>query len=205
MTKASKLPKVVLASASRPRAGLLQAAKVPVKFEPASIDEAAVKSSFRARSDSADEVAGALAEMKAMQVSLNHPGALVIGADQMLECGNTWFDKPADRGHARAQLMALSGRTHVLIAAVCVVRDSEVLWRHTEHARMTMRRLSSAFLDEYLERLAADEVCQSVGAYQLENAGAQLFSKIDGDHFTILGLPLLPLLDFLRGQGVIME
>ena len=205
MTRGSKLPKVVLASASRPRAGLLQAAKVPVEFEPASIDEAAVKSSFRARSDSADKVAGALAEMKAMQVSPNHPGALVIGADQMLECGNTWFDKPANRGHARAQLMALSGRTHVLIAAVCVVRDSEVLWRHTEHARMTMRRLSSAFLDEYLERLAADDVCQSVGAYQLENAGAQLFSKIDGDHFTILGLPLLPLLDFLRGHGVIME
>ena len=205
MANGSKAPKVVLASASRPRAGLLQAAKVPVKFESASIDEGSIKSSFRARSESADNVAEALAEMKAMQVSAKHPGALVIGADQMLECGNTWFDKPANRGHARAQLMALSGRTHTLVAAVCVVRDSEVLWRHTEHARMTMRRLSSAFLDEYLERLAADDVCQSVGAYQLETAGAQLFSKIEGDHFTILGLPLLPLLDFLRGHGVIME
>lgn len=204
MTEERSAPEVVLASASRPRANLLQAANVPVSFEAATIDEASVKSSLRATGASAATVAETLAEMKAKQVSPKYPGALIIGADQMLECGQNWFDKPADLSHARAQLLALRGKTHELIASVCVVRDSETIWRHTEHAKMTMRKFSNSFLDNYIQ-IVGKRACEGVGAYQLENFGSQLFSAIDGDYFTIMGMPLLPLLEFLRGHEVIME
>ena len=144
----------------------------------------------------------ALAELKAQRVSQRHKDALVIGADQMLQCGGIWFDKPPDLDHARGHLNALRGRTHELLSAVCVVRDGEVLWRHLESAQLTMRPFSDAFIDEYLAA-AGDAVCASVGAYQLEGRGAQLFSCIKGDYFTILGLPLLPLLGFLVNHGVV--
>ena len=143
-----------------------------------------------------------LAELKAQRVSQRHKDALVIGADQMLQCGGIWFDKPADLDHARGHLIALRGKTHELLSAVCVVRDGEVLWRHLESAQLTMRPFSDAFIDEYLAA-AGDAVCASVGAYQLEGRGAQLFSRIEGDYFTILGLPLLPLLGFLVNHGVV--
>lgn len=199
-----RAPAVVLASASASRASVLRAAGLAVTVEPASVDEESVKASLRETGADAAAAAATLADMKAAQVCRNHPGALVIGADQMLESEGVWFDKPADAGGAREHLLNLRGRTHELISAVCVWRDGEALWRHTESARLTMRPFSTAFLEHYLEE-EGDRVCESVGAYRIEGIGAQLFSAIEGNHFTILGLPLLPLLGFLRGHGVIRE
>ena len=195
-------PVVVLASASQSRGALLCNAGIEVIRDPAAIDEDSVKESFRHRNEPASQAAMALAELKAQRVSQRHKDALVIGADQMLQCGGIWFDKPPDLDHARGHLIALRGKTHELLSAVCVVRDGEVLWRHLESAQLTMRPFSDAFIDEYLAA-AGDAVCASVGAYQLEGRGAQLFSRIEGDYFTILGLPLLPLLGFLVNHGVV--
>ncbi len=195
---------LVLASASSSRASMLKAAGLAITVEPASIDEISVKESLRDSGADAAAVAATLADLKAVQVSRNHPGALVVGADQMLECEGVWFDKPTGVDGAREHLLKLRGRTHELVSAVCVLRDGEALWRHTESARLTMRRFSTAFLERYLSE-EGDSVCESVGAYRIEGVGAQLFSAIEGDHFTILGLPLLPLLDFLRGHGIVEE
>lgn len=195
-------PAVILASGSRFRAAMLEAAGVPAAIDPPAVDEAAVKTAMRAEGAGASTTAEALAALKAQQVSARNSGALVVGADQMLACGDVWFDKPADLAAARETLRALRGRTHELIAAVCVVRDGLILWHHVETARMTVRPFSDRFLEAYLEKMGP-MACQSVGAYQIEGLGAQLFSRIEGDHFTIVGLPLLPLLDFLRGHGVI--
>lgn len=195
-------PVVVLASASQSRCALLCNAGIEVIRDPAAIDEDSVKESFGNRDEPASQTAMALAELKAQRVSQRHKDALVIGADQMLQCGGIWFDKPLDLDHARGHLIALRGKTHELLSAVCVVRDGEVLWRHLESAQLTMRPFSDAFIDEYLAA-AGDAVCASVGAYQLEGRGAQLFSRIEGDYFTILGLPLLPLLGFLVNHGVV--
>lgn len=200
----SRPPAVVLASASAARASVLRAAGLAFAVDPASLDEESVKASLRDNGADGADAAETLAGLKAAQVCRNHPGALVIGADQMLECEGVWFDKPADTDGAREHLLSLRGRTHELISAVCVWRDGEALWRHAESARLTMRPFSTAFLEHYLEA-AGDGVCDSVGAYRIEGIGAQLFSAIDGNHFTILGLPLLPLLGFLREHGVILE
>ena len=127
---------------------------------------------------------------------------LVIGADQMLECEGVWFDKPESLAEAADHLAKLGGRSHTLISCACVVRDGARLWHHIDRARLTMRPLSQAFIASYIEQVG-EAALTSVGAYQLEGHGAQLFSKIEGDYFTILGLPLLPLLDFLRHHGVI--
>jgi septum formation protein len=122
----------------------------------------------------------------------------------MLDCAGAWFDKPRDQAAAAAQLAALAGKTHSLETAVCVARDGARLWHHNERARMTMRPLDGAFIAAYLDAVG-DRALQSVGVYQLEGLGVQLFSRIDGDFFTILGLPLLPLLDFLRAHGVLVK
>jgi nucleoside triphosphate pyrophosphatase len=193
---------LVLASASAARAQLLRQAGVPFRVDAAAIDEAEAKRSLEAEGASAAEIAMALAELKARRVSARQPGALVLGADQILECGGVRFDKPADRDHAAAQLRALAGRTHELVAAAVVLRDGERLWQTVDRARLTMRPLGDAFIADYLDRVG-EAALQSVGAYQLEGLGAQLFAEVEGDHFTILGLPLLPLLDFLRGHGVV--
>ena len=193
---------VILASASPSRAAVLRNAGVGILCDPAAIDEEAVKNSFRKENGTAAQVAEVLAELKAQRVSQRHEGALVIGADQMLQCGGVWFDKPVDMDHARAHLLALRGKTHELLSAVCIVRDGQCLWRHQESARLTMRPFSDAFLDGYLGATGT-AVCQSVGAYRLEDRGAQLFSRIEGDYFTVLGLPLQPLLGFLMDQGVV--
>lgn len=193
---------IILASASPSRAALLRNAGVPFTQEPAFVDEEAVKASFRNDNSSAAEVAAALAELKAQRVSRRQPGRLVVGADQMLECGSVWFDKPSDLSQVRGHLLALRGKTHELLSAVCVVRDGECLWRHLETAQLTMRPFSDAFLDEYIAA-AGESLLSSVGAYRLEDRGAQLFSRIEGDYFTILGLPLLPLLGFLCNHGVV--
>jgi septum formation protein len=193
---------VVLASASRTRVAMLERAGVAVTAEPAAVDEEEVKHSCRAAGLTAAEVAEALAELKAQRIAARRRGDLVIGADQMLECGGAWFDKPADRAAAAAQLRALSGRTHRLISCAVVMQGGERVWHHTATATLAMRPLSEDFIGRYLDA-AGDAVLGSVGAYQIEGLGAQLFARITGDHFTILGLPLLPLLDFLRIRGIL--
>ena len=193
---------LILASASVTRAEMLRRAGLACTIDPAHVDEDEVKRSLRASGANAGELAEALAELKARKISSRHGGALVIGADQVLDCQGKWFDKPVDRAAARAQLLELRGKTHELISSVCVLQDGVRLWHHTGRARLTVRPFSEAFLDDYLDRVGS-AVLQSVGAYQLEGIGAQLFSRIDGDYFTILGLPLLPLLDFLRNHAVV--
>lgn len=195
---------IVLASASPARAGMLAAAGVPFAADPAAVDEASVKHAMKADGAAADAVAEALAALKAQQVARRHPGLLVVGADQMLVCGGRWFDKPGDVAEAREQLLGLRGQTHELVTAAVVVRDAEVLWHHVELARLTVRPFTEAFLDFYLDAMGGT-VRRSVGGYAVEGLGAQLFSRIEGSHYAVLGLPLLPLLDFLRGHGVIPE
>ncbi len=193
---------VYLASASATRARLLDAAGIPVVAEPAAVDEEEIKAAFHAERRSAADCAAALAEAKAARISARHPEALVIGADQMLDCNGVWFDKPVDLAHARAHLLALRGKRHALISAVAVLRRGAVLWHTVDRAELTMRPFSDEFLHHYLVA-AGDDALTSVGAYRLEGLGAQLFERIDGDFFSILGLPLLPLLDFLRGHGAL--
>lgn len=195
-------PRLVLASASAARRSLLEAAGVPFEVEKAAIDEDAVKMGFKAEQAPVEDVAVALAEIKARRVARRLADRLVIGADQMLACEGMWFDKPADLDHARAHLQALRGKTHELISAVVVVHQDNRLWHHVERARLTMRPVSDSFIDRYLE-VMGDKALASVGAYQLEGIGAQLFDKVEGDYFTVLGLPLLPLLDYLRVRKVL--
>lgn len=199
---ADPAPPVVLASASRIRATLLRDAGVEFTVHPARVDEDEVKTTLRAEGASAADCAATLAEFKARRVSARHPQALVVGADQMLECDGVWFDKPPDRSRARASLGALRGRRHHLPTAVCVFHGGAPIWRHDATAELEMRAFSDAFLETYLDAAGADAFA-SVGAYRLEGMGAQLFSRIDGEYFTILGLPLLPLLDFLRNHRVV--
>ncbi len=194
---------VILASTSRTRISLLMAAGVPIEAFPPGVDEEAVKQALRGEGASPEAAAEALAELKATRLSRRWPEALVLGADQMLECENRWFDKPADPEAARRQLLDLRGRRHRLVSSVVLMQNGVRLWHHTAGATLTMRPFSEAFLETYLEK-AGPAILTSVGAYQLEGLGSQLFSSIDGDHFTILGLPLLPLLDILRHHGVIL-
>ena len=191
---------IVLASASESRAAVLSAAGVDFTREPANIDEEFVKTKMRDDDATSLQVAETLAIEKARLISGQHPHCLVIGADQMLDCEGVWYDKPVDMAAARETLKNLCGRTHQLLAAVCVMRDGAVLWSHHESAHMTMRTFDDTFINWYLEA-AGPDVLQSVGAYKLEDVGAQLFDRINGDYFTILGLPLLPLLAFLRNKG----
>jgi septum formation protein len=197
-------PKIVLASASAIRRALLTNAGIPCIADPGAVDEEEVKQAMKMEGAPATAVAETLAELKAMRVAPRHGGALVFGADSMLECNGIWFDKPADRDHAAAHLTALSGRTHRLISSAVCVQNGARIWHHTAIAALTMRPLSRAFIDAYLEAAGA-AVQRSVGAYQLEGLGAQLFSRIEGDYFTVLGLPLLPILAFLRDKHVIAE
>jgi septum formation protein len=189
---------LVLASGSTVRRALLEAAAIPVEARPANLDERAIEAD--APSEDPSAVAALLAREKALRVAASVPGRLVVGADQTLALGRRRFDKPADRAAARAQLKALAGRTHELHAAVAVARGRDVLFEHVAVARLTMRPLSETFLDRYLDAVGA-AVSASVGAYQVEAIGIGLFDRIEGDHFTILGLPLLPLLAYLRAEG----
>jgi len=193
---------IILASASLARRALLTAAGLEFLVDPAAVDEAALKASLAAEGASPAETAEALAELKAGRVSPRHPGRFVIGADQILECGGASFDKPADRTAARRQLAMLRGRRHSLFSAAVAMRDGRRLWHHVGRADLTMRDFSDSFLESYLDR-AGPAAMASVGGYQLEGLGAQLFTRVEGDYFTILGLPLLPLLEFLRGVGEI--
>lgn len=196
-------PPLILASSSKTRETLLRNAGLEFEIAFPRVDEEEMKHSLQASGATAAETAVSLAELKAMRISRQYPDHYVIGADQMLECGSVWFDKPADKEHARAHLKALSGKTHSLHNAVCVVKSSTILWHHVNEARLAMRTFSDDFLDHYMAAVG-DEILWSVGAYQLEGVGAQLFNKVDGDFFSILGLPLLPLMDFLRGHKVVL-
>jgi len=193
---------VVLASGSRFRAAMLRDAGVPFSVDVPGIDEGAVRDSLKAENATTEDVATMLAELKAVAISRRHPDALVIGSDQMLDCNGVWFEKPVDRDHAQATLTALSGKTHRLVTAVVVARGGTRIWHAMDSVTMRMRPLSPAFIDRYLDAMG-DEVSSSVGAYQLEGLGAQLFTGVEGDYFTVLGLPLLPLLDYLRTHGVL--
>jgi len=196
------MPAIVLASGSTTRQAMLRAAGIPFTVDVAAIDETSVMESLQAEHAKPRDAADMLAEMKALKVSAKHQGALVIGADQILSLNGKFFAKPADLPAARRQLLELRGQTHELTSAAVVARDGSPIWREIREARLTMRSFSDAFLDDYLAK-AGSSVLSSVGAYQVEGLGAQLFSRIDGDHFTILGLPLLPLLDMLRAQGIL--
>jgi len=195
-------PAVVLASASESRRRLLRNAGVPFRAEASAIDEEEIKAALRAEGASAMQVAETLAELKARRIVRCHPGALIVGADQMLDCDGRWFDKPGFRAAAAEQLRALSGRAHELLTSVCLLRDEQRIWHHNARARLVMRPLSDAFIDAYLDAVG-EAALHSVGAYQIEGRGAQLFAQIEGDGFAIQGLPLLPLLEMLRQHGVL--
>lgn len=192
---------LVLASGSRTRARMLEAAGIEIEIAVPAIDEPELMASLKESGASVERAAEVLAEMKARRVAPRFPGRPVLGCDQMLECGGEWLDKARDKAHAREQLLLLRGRTHHLVTSVVLVRDEERVWHHTAKAKMRFRDFSDAFLDFYLGAAGA-EILQSVGAYQLEGLGAQLFAEIEGDFFTILGLPLLPVLAVLREHGL---
>lgn len=193
---------LVLASASPARRQLLDAAGLAFDTAPAEIDEAAVKRQHA--DDPPADLAARLAAAKARAISDTHADALVIGADQVLAVGDDLLDKPTDRAAARATLERLQGREHVLISAVALATTGQVVWRHAETARLRMRSLGDAEIEAYLDR-AGDEVLASVGAYRLEGLGVRLFERVDGDYFTVLGLPLLALLAELRYRGAIAD
>ncbi len=194
--------KLILASGSPFRKAMLVDAGLDVEAVPAKIDERAVEAPLQDSGVSPEDVAAILAEAKAVEVSERRPGALVLGCDQTLSLGDRLFHKPADMEGARRHLLALSGKTHQLNSAAVLVRDGAVLWRHVGIANLTMRQLDPAFIGRHLAKVG-DTALSSVGAYQIEGAGIQLFEKVEGDHFTIVGLPLLPLLSELRRLGAI--
>ncbi len=195
---------VVLASASPVRAELLRRAGVEVAVDPARIDEAAIKASLLAEGAPPRDVADKLAELKALRVGARHERALVLGADQVLVHRGEVLDKPASVDEARAHLARLRGERHELLSAAVIFLQGAPVWRHVGKARLTMRPFSDGFLDRYLDQVG-EQALTSVGAYQLEGMGAQLFAQIDGDYFTVLGLPLLEILGFLRARGVLEE
>ncbi|WP_150494869.1 Maf-like protein [Roseibium aquae] len=193
---------LVLASGSRIRAELLANAGLAFETDPAQVDERAIEDPLLKAGFPPEDLAAILAEAKAQDVSARRPHDLVIGADQILAFEGGRRTKPDDMPAARRQLLEFSGKSHELLSAVVLAKDGETIWRHVSVARLTMRSYSPQFVGHYLAA-AGDAVLSSVGAYQLEGLGIQLFEKIDGDYFTILGLPLLPLLEELRNQGML--
>lgn len=193
---------LILASASGTRRRLLEAAGVAFRQCPPAVDEGAVKDSLKAEGADAMDAAEALAEVKARQIALREPHALVVGADQMLDCEGDWFDKPVDAAAVAQHLERLQGRRHRLSTAAVICLGGQRIWHQRVEAWLTMRRLSPAFIAGYVSAYGA-RAKESVGGYQLEAEGVQLFTAVEGDHFTIQGLPLLALLGFLRDRGVL--
>lgn len=194
---------IILASQSLTRQQMLRDAGIAFVSMAAGVDEAGEKATLIASGLGARDLADALAALKATKVSNQHPAEMVLGCDQtlVLEDG-TLFDKAVDRNALASQLRALSGKGHSLYSAAVIVENGRAVWRHVDAAKMTMRSLSDAFIEAYLD-VEGDEVLGCVGGYKIEGRGAQLFAKIDGSHFTVLGLPLLPLLEHLRARGVL--
>jgi septum formation protein len=197
---AIKLPKLILASASKVRSQILADAGVLFEVEVSNVNEGVIKATGNAQA--VEEIALELAVAKAQAVSAVHPRSLVIGADQILECEGALFDKPVGIMGAVRHLETLRGKEHRLITAACVVQAGRTLWQVSDDVRLSMRDLSDDFIQSYLNQ-AGEGVLESVGAYRLEDLGAQLFNSVEGDFFTVLGLPLFPLLEFLRGQEIL--
>jgi len=192
---------LILASQSVARRDLLQNAGLHIECQPAEIDEAAIKATFLARNAPPRDIAGTLAEMKARQVAGKFPDRLVLGADQILVHKGKLFDKPISIPKAKAQLKTLRGQTHILFSAAVIYDQGMPVWRHIGRVELTMRAFSTAFLDTYIAKMG-DDLFTTVGGYKLESLGSQLFSSIKGDYFSVLGLPLLDVLNFLRGKGI---
>ncbi|MBS0558917.1 MAG: septum formation protein Maf [Proteobacteria bacterium] len=199
----AETPTLILASASSSRRALLDAAGLVFEALPAHIDEDAIKQAARQEKAPPEDAALLLARLKSERIAARRPDALVIGADQILVCEGEWFDKPADRDGAAAQLRRLRGREHRLVTAVLCLRGGQVVWQHVATPRLTMRDFSDGFLDAYLDH-EGDAVLSSVGAYRLESLGMHLFDRIEGEHAAILGLPMTALLGFLRQHGVVL-
>ena len=194
---------VTLASGSASRRALLTGAGVMAQAVAPNVDEDSYRTAMRADGVSVRDQAMQLAEMKAVRVSQSRPG-LVIGGDQMLALGEEALDKPRDLAEAKNHLLRLSGKSHTLETAIVVCEEGRPVWRHVARPKLTMRPLSPEFIDDYVARCGT-ALLTTVGAYQLEGYGAQLFSRIEGDYFSILGLPLLPLLDYLRIRKVVPQ
>lgn len=191
---------LILASRSAARKAMLEAAGLSIELDPADVDEAATKGRLLSEGGDARSVAMALSGEKALAVSRRHPGRLVLGADQTLELDGTLYDKAASLDEARARLKLFSGQTHQLHSGAALARDGAVIWTLADTAMLKVRPLSDGFIDGYLAR-NAEAALSSVGGYWLEGEGAQLFERVEGDYFTVLGLPLLPLMGFLREIG----
>jgi septum formation protein len=195
-------PKLILASSSPFRRMLMQNAGLAFEAHAAHIDERAVEAPLEREGVTPDAVALVLAKAKAKEVSDRFPACLVIGSDQTMSLGLQTFHKPKDMADAANHLRVLSGKTHRLNSAIAIAYDGDIVWEHVSHAELTMRSLGADFIQRHLKRVG-EKALASVGAYQLEGEGLQLFSRIDGDYFTILGLPMLPLLEKLRELGAI--
>lgn len=196
---------LILASGSAARRAMLSAAGVSFSVEVADVDETTVRLGLQTGDAAADAIAEHLAAAKAVQISRGFPGHLVLGADQILVTAEAEIlEKPGTREGAAAQLRQLMGKTHRLISAAVIAQDGVAIWRGTDTATLTMRRLTDDFIARYLDA-EAEHVVHCVGSYRIEALGAQLFSQISGDHFTIRGLPLLAVLDYLRGRGILVS
>ncbi len=196
------MTELVLASGSRTRADMLEAAGVTFSVMRPSVDEEAIKEALLADGAPARDIADALADVKARSVSYAHPDKLVLGSDQVIWREGRLYSKASNREEAMATLKGLSGGTHELISAAVIYEGGEPVWRAAQSVKLTMRPLSDTYIDWYLDEIG-DATFWSAGAYQLEGLGAQLFTRIDGDFFTVLGLPLLPVLDFLRRREIL--
>ena len=201
MTRFENTQRLILASGSAIRAQILTEAGLDYEVISKPVDEAAIKESMLSEGARLRDIADALAEAKAMRVSRTEPG-FVIGADQIMVMDDILFDKPPTIEAARERLLEMRGKAHKLMGAVVVCENGETVWRHLSVTKLTVRDFSDAFLDQYI-KLEGESLTKSVGAYRFEGPGAQLFSKVEGDFFSILGLPLLPLLDYLRTRGVV--
>jgi septum formation protein len=202
VTLQAAAPPVILASGSASRKTLLEGAGVRFAVRVAHVDEAEVKRSAQAGGATAEEIALLLADLKAARIARLEPEALVIGCDQLLVCGDRWLDKPVTVAEARDHLTFLRGRTHTLVTAVLCRRGEHRIWHHIARPKLTMRAFSDTFLDGYLAA-EGGALTTTVGAYRLEGLGVNLFDSVQGEHAAVLGLPLLPLLAFLRQHGIL--